>query len=273
MLGRRPPIPESIKREVRQKCGFGCVVCGLGYYDYHHLVPYRVTKSHNADELILLCAFHHTEFERGRLSERKLIESSKNPIALQRGYALGVYESSDQPLTVELGNSVFKDVPTIIQVGAVPILGFRRPEYADEPWLLTAFMADYSGNPMLTIRDNEWRANTNRWDIVTEGPTLTIKNNARNIGLKITQVPGEKLIFERAKIRFAGINLELKSDGLYIGDNRFSECHVSNCSVGFGFDVPDYAERALTTWTKTVGSSYGFKDNDDSSNLRLITYE
>jgi 5-methylcytosine-specific restriction endonuclease McrA len=45
--GRRPKIPEGVKREVRQRCGFGCVICGLPIYEYDHLVPYAQVLSHN----------------------------------------------------------------------------------------------------------------------------------------------------------------------------------------------------------------------------------
>ena len=33
---RNMPLP--IQREVRQRCGFGCVVCGLPLYEYDHLL-------------------------------------------------------------------------------------------------------------------------------------------------------------------------------------------------------------------------------------------
>ncbi len=34
MAEDRPEIPEAMKREVRQRCGFGCLICGLTLYEY-----------------------------------------------------------------------------------------------------------------------------------------------------------------------------------------------------------------------------------------------
>lgn len=30
-------IPLPIQREVRQRCGFGCVICGMPLYEYEHM--------------------------------------------------------------------------------------------------------------------------------------------------------------------------------------------------------------------------------------------
>ncbi len=40
----RPKIPLPIQREVRQRCGFGCVICGLPLYDYDHIIGWAETE-------------------------------------------------------------------------------------------------------------------------------------------------------------------------------------------------------------------------------------
>lgn len=43
-------IPNHIKRAVRQKCGFGCVICGLFICDFDHYAPsFSEAKKHNPD--------------------------------------------------------------------------------------------------------------------------------------------------------------------------------------------------------------------------------
>ena len=62
-------IPESIKRKVRQRCGFGCVICGIGLYEYEHFAPeYKDAKSHAPEGITLLCPNHHARKTIGRLS-------------------------------------------------------------------------------------------------------------------------------------------------------------------------------------------------------------
>ncbi|MHB0562224.1 hypothetical protein ACX3RA_15640, partial [Escherichia coli] len=54
-LSRR--IPETIKRQIRQRCGFGCVICGFGFYDYEHFKPDFVdAKVHDPNGMTLLCS-------------------------------------------------------------------------------------------------------------------------------------------------------------------------------------------------------------------------
>jgi trigger factor len=55
----RPPIPADVLRRVRQRCGFGCVICGLPFYDVDHIVDYTDMRIHDEDNLTLLCQNHH----------------------------------------------------------------------------------------------------------------------------------------------------------------------------------------------------------------------
>ncbi|MXF04188.1 hypothetical protein FQ041_25950, partial [Escherichia coli] len=66
-LSRR--IPETIKRQIRQRCGFGCVICGFGFYDYEHFKPDFVdAKIHDPNGMTLLCSQRNQKRARGRLS-------------------------------------------------------------------------------------------------------------------------------------------------------------------------------------------------------------
>lgn len=59
-MNNRPNIPAKLKRKVRQRCGFGRIICGLPIYEYDHIVEYSKTKHHNEGELTLLCPTHHS---------------------------------------------------------------------------------------------------------------------------------------------------------------------------------------------------------------------
>lgn len=62
----RPKIPASIKREIRQRCGFGCVICGCPVFDYEHIEGIGAT-GHNPSHMTLLCPTHHREKTVGRM--------------------------------------------------------------------------------------------------------------------------------------------------------------------------------------------------------------
>jgi hypothetical protein len=53
-LGRT--IPAEIKLEVRKRCGFDCVRCGIGFYDYEHFAPdFKNATTHDPAGITLLC--------------------------------------------------------------------------------------------------------------------------------------------------------------------------------------------------------------------------
>lgn len=53
-------IPENVRRQVRQECGFGCVICGLAIIQYHHIDPEFVdAEIHDPKKIVLLCGSCH----------------------------------------------------------------------------------------------------------------------------------------------------------------------------------------------------------------------
>ena len=60
-------IPLPIQRDVRRRCGFGCVLCGLPLYEYDHMLGWAQAQEHAANEITLLCDQHHREKTNGLL--------------------------------------------------------------------------------------------------------------------------------------------------------------------------------------------------------------
>ena len=50
-MSNRPPIPEGVKRKLRQEAYFGCVKCGCPIIEYHHIEPWSVVKKHSGRRL------------------------------------------------------------------------------------------------------------------------------------------------------------------------------------------------------------------------------
>ncbi|MBU5337278.1 hypothetical protein [Intestinibacter bartlettii] len=49
---KRPPIPNPLKRELRQEAHFGCVNCGNPIIEYHHITPWSEVKEHTKGDTI-----------------------------------------------------------------------------------------------------------------------------------------------------------------------------------------------------------------------------
>ena len=66
-LGRY--IESDTRRLIRKRCGFGCVICGIGFFDYEHFDPdFAEAKEHNPEGMTLLCMQCNQKRRRGTLS-------------------------------------------------------------------------------------------------------------------------------------------------------------------------------------------------------------
>jgi HNH endonuclease len=81
----RPDIPRSMKRSVRQRCGFGCVVCGAPLCDYDHIEEWSQKQEHMAENITLLCRRHNDEKSHGFLPLAHVREANANPVNLRTG--------------------------------------------------------------------------------------------------------------------------------------------------------------------------------------------
>lgn len=249
-----------MKRIVRQRCGFGCVVCGLAIYDYEHVQPeFHDAKEHDPDCIVLLCPNHHALVTRGLNSKNRILEYARHPAALKRGFVNGFFEVGKGPLVVKFGGIVCQDTPKIISVGNIPLLEFRKPSDEDPYWHMSAIMADFFGNPLLSIQDSQWKAINSRWDIETSGNRIVIRNGARDIGLRLRHDPGNSLVFERAKLSFAGIKVECFEEGLATYTNidggviTVQGGKFSSCGGAIGFSIPPQMQGHVEAWKRRIG--------------------
>ena len=85
---KRSKIPQAIKREVRQRCCFGCVHCGNPIIEYHHIIPWNQVQTHEEDNLTILCSNCHKKVTNGLISCAQVIEWNNNPYNRNKIYSL-----------------------------------------------------------------------------------------------------------------------------------------------------------------------------------------
>ncbi len=76
MAKRRPKIPSDVARAVFVQAGHRCACCGITFpLERAHIVPWRLSGDHSADNLICLCANCHemadAEWDRATFLEYK----------------------------------------------------------------------------------------------------------------------------------------------------------------------------------------------------------
>ncbi|GKQ99983.1 hypothetical protein KAM461_42330 [Aeromonas hydrophila] len=65
--GKRPRVPEGIKREIKQEARSACPVCNKSYGEIAHIDAVAATHCNHPKNLIFLCPDHHTEYDNTKI--------------------------------------------------------------------------------------------------------------------------------------------------------------------------------------------------------------
>lgn len=240
-LGRT--APQSIKREIRQRCGFGCVICGLSLYDYEHFDPdFKDAKEHNPKGMTLLCMQCNQKRKRAVLSVESVRRANDNPRCLQQGFANEAFDFGLEPIEVVFAGVTFTNCEHLIVVADIPVLSINNPENEHEPFLLSGRFCDDTGAATLKIENNVWFVGADNWDVECKGPRIIIRKGLGDIVLVLKSEPPTRLLVERLNMEFEGVFfkggidlLETSFDGINWSSWRGGSVH--NCRVGMNFRV------------------------------------
>ncbi|ORL41329.1 hypothetical protein A6F59_10910 [Prescottella equi] len=223
-----------MKREVRQRCGFGCVLCGLPLYHYDHMNEYSVVKEHEAENLTLLCAQHHDEKTKGLLPLAKVQAANADPFNLRAGASRPHYlHYSGNRAVVALGSNEFTsdggDFVAVL-VDGVPLIYFR---FESEQALLTVQLFDDFNQPLLQIVDNELVYSVSTWDVEFVGTTLTIRAASRDIFLVVKFCAPDRLEIIRGRLLLNGVRILIQNGIVTVGDSLMMVgSRAVNCAAG-----------------------------------------
>jgi trigger factor len=244
-MAQRPPIPPEIKREVRRRCGFGCVLCGMPLYEYEHMLEWSQVQRHVADELTLLCRLHHGEKTNGLLPLEVVAAANSNQYNIRAGVSRRHFlHYSGQAVKLRVADSCFEytNLPNgafvaPLVIDGLPIVGFR----VEEDELLLNFIAFNEINrPIIQIVDNELVYDTSQWDIEWIAQTLTVREGRGRILLKLIFSPPSEIVIAKGRILCNGIELLIGKNYIFNTNNSnfFGSISIINCQVGFAIGDP-----------------------------------
>ncbi|MGN6525788.1 MAG: HNH endonuclease signature motif containing protein [Burkholderiaceae bacterium] len=202
-----------MKRAVRQRCGFGCVICGVGFIEYDHFDPeFADAQEHNPDGIVLLCPHHHALKTKNPawLPLDDLRAASKQPHAVRAGYSEWQYPSGRQPPTVSFGEVTCKNVGTVFEVNGQSILSIRPPSEPGGKYLLSAFLVNADATEMIEIIDNEARTSTENWDMTIEGATIKVWTACRSVALVMRITENQDLTIDELEMTYRGVEISIK---------------------------------------------------------------
>jgi len=187
-------IPEGVKRDVRQACCNGCVICGKLPYTYEHFdPPFENATSHDPTGMALLCANHQLDRSAGRLSVDAVRLARANPFNKGEG-AVWNPHFTEEKMTLNLFGNVIEGPCVGFAINNQVVFGMKAPETKGGAWLLTGSFSDSSGTETLRFADNEVIANTGVWDLTFEGKYLTVKSGPRSVVAKVGFFPEQNRI-------------------------------------------------------------------------------
>lgn len=232
-------IPLPIQREVRQRCGFGCVICGLPLYEYEHMEEWATVKRHIADEITLLCDQHHREKTAGLLPKSVVTAANRAPYNFKDGVKkpYNLHFSDKEAEIIVGGNSFtcrdagYGTVMIPVMVDKIPIVGFIL---TDGHLLLNLVLFDEFNQIILRIKNNQLFYTTIPWDIQLIGTTLTIREAHRKILLEAEFSPPNKVKINKGRFLCNGVEILIRPGNLLITNNslNISNCHAHNCHGG-----------------------------------------
>jgi len=232
-------IPLPIQREVRQRCGFGCVICGMPLYEYEHMEEWALVKRHIAEEITLLCDHHHREKTNGLLPKEVVRKANEDPFNLRQGVSKPyLLHFSGEEAIVEIGGNTFTcsdngygTAMIPLSVDGVPLIGLIL---ADGHFLLNLVIFNEYNSPVLHIKNNQLIYKPSAWDIQLIGTTLTVRENHRKILIEIQFCPPNKVIFKRGRFLRNGVEILIRPTNILITNNStlIANCTAKNCLGG-----------------------------------------
>lgn len=245
MADDRTKIPEPMKREVRQRCGFGCVICGLPLYEYEHMEGWANVQQHVASEITLLCNKHHREKTNGLLPLASVREADQNPynkrVGVSHPYDLH-YDGSSCELVI--GSNKFQRdhlmdgmVMIAVMIDCIPLLAFT---FEQGHLFITLQVFDKQSQRVLWVERNELQYCPTPWDICLEGRTLRVREGHGQFLIDIVFSPPNRLEVRRGRFSLNGLELLVYPDRLCYVNNRtlFSETSICYCDVAIMVGEP-----------------------------------
>ncbi|MFT4056155.1 MAG: HNH endonuclease signature motif containing protein [Novosphingobium sp.] len=185
-MAERPKVPEAIRRQVRQECWFGCVICGSPIFEYDHIIEYSKVKEHTAQNLVLLCPSHHRDKTAGRLSVDRVQSGRNSPFNAQRAFTSSYKIEEDRNVSVTLGSTLMRT--TFLDGNGKFCVVWNSGSiyciiHAEDGWLsISMAVTDGVGQPVLMVDHGEVTLSTGAWDYRYEGTCI-----------RVWSVPGELL--------------------------------------------------------------------------------
>lgn len=219
-------ISAEVRREVRQRSKFGCVICRNGFYQYEHIdPPFEHAKTHDPERICCLCGSCHDSVTRGQLSKALVFASYRKIQSTPSDLCpppVGPLDFHDGSAELAIGELLYSPaVQTVFRYEGVEVIRVQ-PGRQGEPGAISAIFADDAGNAILQLRENEWVGSLASWDVDIVGQRLSIRQRQGTLALQLRLAPPGRLIVERLDMRYKDAHI-LVSEKTYAVGRYFAD--------------------------------------------------
>lgn len=211
---RRSDLSSEQKRTIRKRSGFGCVVCGNAIYEYAHIdPPFETAKSHNIENITLLCNLCHTKFDKkGLLSLETVKSAMESPKPIDNGFSSETFDFGLSRPTIHIGPFTAENCVDILRIHDKSILRIDEPERKGAPYRVSAEFLDSSGDSIFKIVENELRTSSENWDVEYVGKAIKIRSDSRKVELLLRPDPPNAIRVEKMDMFVHGFQLKCLED-------------------------------------------------------------
>jgi HNH endonuclease len=230
---KSPPAP--VKRALRQEAGFGCCVCGLPVYQYHHITPWHKEEHFRVEDMMLLCPLDHDAATKGALTEEEQRRRKAQPYNLEAGLAEGQLAINQTYLAIAVGGVLLVGDGPLIAIDDEPLLATTVDE--DGVLQLSVSLYDEVDTLLAEISDNEWiSGDPLPWDIESDHQKLTIRSGHYKPALRLNAT--SEPIRIRGKLWKRGARFDLTHRGIEISSNTVKNAGIADLGVvGAGLNI------------------------------------
>jgi hypothetical protein len=245
---KRSSLDAVTKQQIRQRCGFGCIVCGELPWDYAHIEPpFEDALRHDPACMALLCDRHHREFDATpRLLSMERIRAAM--LSPRNATSDPVWRSMlgpGQP-TVQFGGQLLFGSEVRIECNGHVVFSVCSHPDPLVPWELSGRIYGASGERLVHFERNELHANHELADINFKASRLTVHSTTKDVLLEIAFDADQGLIrVEHLQMRLGGGHF------LLVGPGR-AEVAGPNARVLLG---TPYADKELGDFVEKNGVS------------------
>lgn len=230
--GRITPLP--IKRQLRQEANFGCGICGNPILDYHHIIPYHISRAYLPQDMIALCPNHHRRANQREYSDKYLRELKTSPHNRERVRDAFFIESDE--LIVYLGNCKCIDTPRALVVDDFDIVSVEKIENSPT---VNLNLFDKFTNWIAAIYENSWIVDTTLvWDLEYHPRHLVFRSAPRNISLDF-KIEGSNLLINGI-LHYNGHQITMNNKGIATEGFLLDGATVVHGTVGFNVTTPGH---------------------------------